>query len=264
MSDHSREVIPTSCLVPVPWETRNLERASYALTPFFIEQPNEKMLLEELTSARQQGALFVQGRFPQNEIGLMQLLQRHGFYWVESTLCPFSNLNKNTLLQAFRADAFQFLPRSCNSQELSVFRVPKTDTSLKEAVLKLAYATFSNDRFHHDPHCSEHVANQRFVFWISDLWEDSDVIFHVLTQKEVPIGFVVSKGSDLIMGGFAHGAGRGLANYLFLAALDDLSRSGISYVQTLVSTHNIASLNMHARLGFLFRAPAMTMHFWSD
>jgi ribosomal protein S18 acetylase RimI-like enzyme len=248
----------------VPWETRNLERASYALTPFFIEQPNEKMLLEELTRARQQGALFVQGRFPQNEIGLMQLLQRHGFYWVESTLCPFSNLNKNTSLQAFRADASQFLPRFYHSQELSFFRVSKTDAPLQEAVRKLAYASFSNDRFHHDPYCSEDMANQRFAFWISDLWADNDTISHVLARKEVPIGFVVSKDSDLILGGFAHGAGRGLGNYLFLAALDDLSRSGISYVQTLVSTHNIASLNWHARLGFQFRAPAVTMHFWGD
>ena len=54
--------------------------------------------------------------------------------------------------------------------------------------------------------------------------------------------------------------GRGVGLDLWRTRLLRHRAEGVTSVETTISAHNVAALNLYARLGFTFTAPMMTFH----
>jgi len=251
------------CLKPLPWETRNLGIASFAVNDAFLERPDERLLKECLArEADAHGSFFVQARF-KTDTGISRVLEKNGFYFVEATVCPHSNLSKNGQLRTFAIDPASFLPARYALADIERVSLDRNDSARCDAVRQIAGESFSDDRFHADYNCEQSVADRRFVYWVDDLMADPGVVFDVMLLKERPIAFMARKSEDLILAGFARKyAGAGLGDFLWLSVLRQLKEAGLNQARTLISVRNILVLNLYARLGFKFRDPCATFHYW--
>ncbi len=250
-------------LVPLPWEQRNLGIPAFRLGDAFIEHADEETLRACLaTQARQCEEFFVQARV-RFDTSLMRVLAGSGFYLVEATICPLAVLENNGPLRDFVADPGSFLPARYVLADIRTVILDRTDAALGAAVRRIAGESFSDDRFHADHNCDQAVADRRFVYWVDDLTGDPEVAFDVMLLKERPIGFMARKAEDLILAGFARKfVGAGLGDFLWLSVLRKLKDAGLNQARTLISIRNTSVLNLYARLGFKFRDPRVTFHYW--
>lgn len=247
----------------MPWETRNLGIPAFRLSDAFMENADEETLRECLaTQARECKEFFVQARV-RIDASLIRVLEGSGFYFVEATVCPLAILEKNGLLRDFAIDPGSFLPARYALGDVQSVSLDRTDPALCAAVRQIAGESFSDDRFHADHNCERSVADRRFVYWVGDLIGDPGVTFDVMLLKERPIAFMARKVEDLMLAGFARKyAGAGLGDFFWLSVLRQLKEMGLNQARTLISVRNISSLNLHARLGFKFRDPRATFHYW--
>jgi GNAT superfamily N-acetyltransferase len=193
----------------------------------------------------------------------MQALAASGFYFVEATICPHIVLDKSGALRDFAADPGSFLPARHSLADFRTVSLERTDAALRAAVRGIAGESFSDDRFHGDHNCGQGVADRRFQFWVDDLTGDPGVAFDILLLRERPIGFMARRAEDLILAGFARKfTGAGLGDFLWLSVLRKLKEAGLNQARSLISVRNIPVLNLYARLGFKFRDPRATFHYW--
>lgn len=255
----------TSCLQPIPWETRNLGRPAFALSDTFLVAPDERVLTDALAAAdREHSATFVQARFsPESQRAA--LLGRHGFYFVETALSPSVHLGRCAALQRFRSDVSAVVPRRWDVTDLALVPIGAADADLADAVRAIAAESFVDDRFHHDHGCPPALASRRYALWTDDLLDDATVIVRVLLLGAEPIGFMISRKGQLLLAGFSRRyAGAGLGEFLWLSSLSALYDDGVMQVRTVISTNNVPVLNLYARLGFRLGEPRSTFHRWSD
>jgi len=254
-----------TCLVEIPWETRNLGVQSFAVCEEFLENPEEDVLRRALQEKDNQlRGIFVQARLGKKHLPSARCLERSGFYFVESTLVPSCLLVKNQRLSDFACDSRPFVPQRFLLEELRLSLLDKVDPTGCRRVREIAAESFSDDRFHRDPQCGKEVADRRFVFWVDDLLADDAVVFNVLLYREEAIGFMARRGENLVLAGFsAKHVKSGLGDYLWLAVLEDMLQRGFVRVRTLISSSNTAVLNLYARMGFKFEESAATFHYWS-
>jgi GNAT superfamily N-acetyltransferase len=254
------------CLVYVPWETRNLGIQSFALSEYFIENPDEELLRDTLQKKKQEyGSIFVQVRLGKQYLPIAPIIERNGFYFVESTLVPYTSLKKNSRFVEFIRDRRPFVPSRYDAADLVFVLLDKRSKDDCRKIREIAAESFSDDRFHIDAKCSKEVADRRFVYWVDDLLGDDAVIFNVLEHRGDATGFMARRGDNLILAGFApQYINSGLGEYLWFAVLQDMQEQGIVQVRTLISSNNTAVLNLYVRMGFKFKDPAATFHYWSD
>jgi hypothetical protein len=253
------------CLQTIPWETRNLGRQSFAIDEDQLPLLTDGLLADRLAKIeRQYGKVFVQVRLGKMHYSALPIIQRQGFYFVETALVPYTVLKKNTILDKFINYQAEFIPSRFQLEDLSLTLLDKRDEKQREVVKGIAAESFSDDRFHVDPQCSEAMANRRFSFWVDDLFADTDVVFHLLTYGSVCIGFLARKAENLILAGFAKKhVGSGLGEFLWLSVLQALQSQGFNQSHTMISANNTSVLNLYARLGFKFKDPSVTLHYWS-
>jgi len=252
------------CLVPLPWETRNLGITSFALADAFLAKPDEGLLKKVLAETARRGRIFVQARIA-IDTGLSRVLEKCGFYFVEATVCPHTSLAANVALREFKADPRQFLPVRYRQADLRVALPGKHAASQSAAVRQIAGEAFSIDRFHVDHNCDKGIASRRYQFWIDDLLRDGSVAFDVLYLQKQTIAFMARRAERLLLAGFEKKyVNSGLGDFLWLAAMQHMADAGVKRADTLVSVSNTASLNLHARIGFKFREPRATFHYWSQ
>jgi len=252
------------CLVPLPWETRNLGMTSFALADAFLARPDEDLLRNVLAEAARRGRIFVQARIAIDS-GLSRVLEGCGFYFVEATVCPHTSLAANTALRGFKADPRQFLPARYRKANLEVVLPGKRAASHGAAVRRIAGEAFTTDRFHVDHNCEPGIASRRYQFWIDDLLRDAGVAFDLLLHRGGTIAFMARRAERLLLAGFEKKyVNSGLGEFLWLAAMQHMAGAGMKRADTLVSVNNTASLNLHARIGFKFREPRATFHYWSQ
>jgi ribosomal protein S18 acetylase RimI-like enzyme len=252
------------CLQPLPWETRNLGVPAYALSPAFLERPDESALREALARADEahQGRYFVQARFG-HDSATSSMLERRGFYFVEATVWTRARLANNECLRRYATDPGSFLTARHRLQDLRTAVLQRSDAPACEAVRAIAVEAFSADRFHADHNCDAGVAGRRYGNWVGDLLGDTQVEFDVLYLKERPIAFMARKDAQLLLGGFERRyAGAGLGDFFWLHALGRTRAAGLEEARALISLANIPVLNLYARLGFKFRDPGATFHLW--
>jgi hypothetical protein len=254
----------TDCLEPIPWETRNLGLPSFRVSADFLRAPDPPALRAGLDAAGRAGPFFAQARVPKTEHAALPALQRLGFYFVESTLEPFSVLSRNEVLTRFRADPSASVPRRFRLDELAMDDLRRDDPGEVGQMQALVRDVFADDRFHLDPNCDPAAADARFSHWTADLLADPGVTYVALRRRGELIGLGARRGEDAILGGFtrAH-AGSGLGEYFWLTFFERAHQSGVPRIQTVISANNTSVLNLYARIGFQFRHPATTLHYWS-
>ena len=252
----------SKCLISIPWETRNIGLQSFEVTEDFIRDPYEETLKNALKKKiEEHGRIFVQARVGKDNSRAIPLLERSNFYFVETILVPYTTLKTNSVLNRFIANKSEFLPAQYNCNDLAVVPVNKEDNSLCLRIKEIATESFSDDRFHIDPQCSEETANARFSFWVDDLFADKQVIFHTINYLGKAQGFIARKSDNLILTCFSKEfIGKGLAKFFWLRVLEDMLNEGFSQTHTLISTNNTPALNLYTRLGFKFKNPAVPLH----
>jgi ribosomal protein S18 acetylase RimI-like enzyme len=253
-------------LVAVPWETRNLGTQSFALTEPFLDDPNKKILREALQEKIEEyGRIFVQARLGKQHLSVAPIIERSGFYFVESTLVPYSHLKKNQRLADFVNDRRAFVPQRFAPDKLDFSLLDKGNQEYQQRVRDIAAESFTDDRFHIDLNCRNELADRRYVFWVDDLFADDSTLFYTLDYGSETIGFMICRGENLLLAGFARSyVNSGLGEYLWLAVLQDMQERGIVQVRTLISSNNTPVLNLYVRMGFKFKDPAATFHYWSS
>jgi len=251
-------------LEETPWEERNLGLKSFALNEGCLDNLKLEALKEELACLQKEfGHFFVFARLPKSHLHLAPCLQQCGFYLVEGAVCPVIQFDKSALMDAFRTDVTPFVPVRSRKSAIRFMTLDNRDKRTDQALLSIARESFSSDRFHMDFQCTEEIANRRFELWISDLLDNKQVTFDMLEVNGEAAGFMARKENQLIIAGFSRKYVRsGLGDYLWLGSLLRMQDDGLRYAETLVSTNNIPSLNLHARLGFKFRNPQYSFHLW--
>jgi ribosomal protein S18 acetylase RimI-like enzyme len=250
--------------VPLPWETRNLGVESYGLSDAFLAAPDGPLLAGTLADLRNaHRSFFVQARFaPDSRIA--QLLETHGFYFVESTLRPTASLTSCEALDRFAAEPSSVLPRRYAESDLALRNVSPSDGEAAAAIRSIAGQSFVDDRFHADHNCPPGAADRRYRLWVDDLLADGAVRFQVLALRASPIAFMASRDSDLLLAGFERRyANAGLGEFFWLLVLSRLRADGVTRVRTRISVNNGAALNLYARLNFRLRDPESTFHLWA-
>ncbi len=255
----------SECLVPLPYETRNLEVESFAVDDEFLLKPDLHILQSNLEAQEKEfKRIFVQAKIKKNAIEVSLILQKCGFYFMEVTVVPQSNLSKNAILHQFVENKSDFTPECYCQDDLNIQITNQDNIDVKESIKKIANKSFTDDRFHLDPKCPNSSADIRFVNWVGDLYSDENVTFYLLKYKADNIAFMCRKDSHLILAGF-HSSYRnsGLGDYLWLSVMQDMIEEKITHANTLISVNNAAVLNLYARLGFKFKDTSMTYHYWS-
>ena len=257
-------MVINECLVSIPWETRNLGVASFEVTQQFIDNPDEENLKYAIKDKiEQHNKIFIQARVAKDSYAATVTLEGNGFYFVEAVIEPYTNLKENFVLQSFISDKTKFTPTHYAKDDWTFAPMNKNDISLCLRVKQIAAESFSDDRFHIDPKCSEEIANARFSFWVDDLLADQNVSFYTMDYLGHPQAFMTRKSDYLVLGGLSKQcAGKGMGKFFWLSVLEDMLNEGLSQVQTLISVNNIPVLNLYVRLGFKFKHPAVTLHYW--
>jgi len=249
-------------LAPVPWETRNLGRPSFALRTDALRDTDIASVHAALNRAAADGPIFVQAKLTLDELRHAPRLASLGFYCVETAICPHANLRRCSALDAFERDPATALHGRTDPAQLA-FGVAASDDD-RAAIRAMAATSFEHDRFHLDPHCDKAIADRRFALWVDEMFEQGKR-FYLLRVGGVPAGFMVRSGDTLPLAGFAPAYTRsGLGDFLWLSTMLDMRREGQPRVQTTISANNVGVLNLYARLGYRFRDPVHVYHHWSD
>lgn len=251
-------------LTPIPWETRNLNRKSFSVNTELCAEI-EKHDVIKLLNEKSNENIFVQARIEKSNISLISTLEKAGFQYMESTLDPYSRLNKNNIFQEFQSNKDKFLPRRYPVTDFVLKKLVKSDVDMSENIRAIAQNSFIADRFHVDPACPKEMADDRYVYWVNDLLEDDDVNFLVLYYGDDPISFFAHKSEYLILAGFVRiYANKGLGDFFWLSVLENIAASDYNSVHTRISLNNIPVLNLYARIGFKFKNPATVLHYWNS
>ncbi|MEA5536127.1 hypothetical protein [Crocosphaera sp. XPORK-15E] len=252
------------CLRPISYETRNLGLPSFEINKTFLENPDEQALriaLEDKNNTL--GQFFIQARIPKQNIKIVHLLEKIGFYYVETTIEPQINFKRNNIFQDFLNDKTIFLPQKYSLEKFKTIQENKDNISQYNKIKSIAEESFSEDRFHIDFNCSEDIANLRFSYWVDDLYNDNDVIFYSLEYLGKTIAFLCHKNQNLILAGFSKQyVNSGLGAFFWLSVLEQMLIQGISQAKTLISINNVSVLNLYSRIGFRFKNVSVTLHYW--
>jgi hypothetical protein len=253
-------------LIHIPYETRNLGLPSFSLSEAFLENPDEELLKTIIADkASKLKRFFIQVRIAKVNLSIAPVLQRCGFYFVESILKPQTNLSNNIILNNFIDDRSSFIPGKYPEKTLKVHNLARNDKVTRARLKEIAEHSFSDDRFHIDLNCPDSIANRRFSNWVDDLYKDEGVDFYYLEYSGKAIAFMCHKNQNLILAGFEKQyVNSGLGDFFWLSVLETMLQRGICQVKTLIAVNNISVLNLYSRLGFKFKHPSVTFHYWSN
>ena len=197
---------------------------------------------------RQAAARLVSCRLPNDRLRESAWLESRGFRFIEMVLRP-----RIELLQAG-------LPA-----EAALEIAPITAGDLA-AVEDIAEVAFSTSRFVLDPALERGLSGQRYRRWVRTSFANPA---HQVLKAEIDgaiVGFfVVEERSDgtaywhltAIAPAFQN---RGIGKALWRAVLRRHHQAGMRAVETTVSAHNTAVLNLYAQLGFRLQPGGMTLH----
>ncbi len=250
----------------IPWETRNLGIPSYEINVPNLNLITATDLVNELDLLHKKYShFFIFARLQKKEIHLSAILEKQGFYLIESTISPYMNLNKNVILAKFNENKKLSLPKRYKEKNIT-FHTLTNDEKLhyKNKLKKIAEESFSYDRFHLDFNCTSTIADRRFSLWVDDLIADNNVTFDALQHDDEPISFIARKNNHLILGGFKkkyHLAG--LGEYFILSTCSTIKQQNHPTLETLISVNNLPIVNLYASVGFKFRDTRYSFHFWN-
>ena len=155
-----------------------------------------------------------------------------------------------------------------------------------EPIAAIAREAFTTGRFALDPRLDPTLNGRRYAGWVESSFAGSRQTVLKATLGGELAGFFIVE--DLASPGDAeagseggppvsrHGAywhltaiapawqGRGIGRSVWQAMLRRARSEGATWVRTTISGHNVAVLNLYARLGFRFTTPRLTLHWLRD
>ncbi|MGI0480253.1 hypothetical protein ACN4EE_05625 [Geminocystis sp. CENA526] len=256
----------TILLKDLSYETRNLSVPSFELSENTLTQIDEdtlKICLDE--KYQEYGSFFTQCRISKTNLKYAHILSRCGFYFVEVIVSPQTNFKKNLILQNFIENKSNFIPKKYKYENFKLLSLNKSDLVQVEKIKIIAQGSFSDDRFHLDFNCPKQIADQRFSFWVDDLLNNEKVTFDYLSYLDNEIAFFARNEDNLILAGFASNyVNSGLGDFFWLSVLEKMMLEGYKNATTVISINNTPVLNLYSRIGFKYKFPLATFHYWSS
>jgi ribosomal protein S18 acetylase RimI-like enzyme len=175
-------------------------------------------------------------------------LEAHGFRFVE-------------MVFGQRLERFESIdtPR----HQISVDEATPADL---EAIERVAYAAFTTGRYLLDWRLPPDLSNRRYARWVrNSLDAPAQTILKAEIDGRLAGFFIVERHPDrsvywhltAIAPAFQ---GQGIGRSVWQTILLRHAAEGVARVDTTVSAHNPAVLNLYARLGFSVQPPMMTFH----
>jgi hypothetical protein len=253
-------------LKDIPYETRNLGVKSLEVCEFPLSIKALELLKEFIENEKKANSpIFIQAKVAKTFFHSAILLQQLGFYCTEIALKPSVEFKKSAAYNLFEKDEKSFLPVEFEMEKLVVRIINKNSLDEVNQIKSIAGSSFSADRFHQDPNCSNSIADQRFVLWVEEQFQDPAVRFFILEYENSVIAFASLKEDDLILIAFKDGfQNKQLGSFFFLQIFQNLDKEGFQSLQTSISASNTSMINLCSKLGFKFKDPTMTLHYWTN
>jgi ribosomal protein S18 acetylase RimI-like enzyme len=242
------DVTATFCLVP--WDSRIFGFPVAQIQTLAVRRPDAEAAdfgpFERWRDAH--GVRLVSCRLAHDRLRESMLIEGRGFRFVEMVCHP--------RLSPLR-------DRSFEPGEVAIARADDADLAVLEAIAGTAFTT---GRYGLDWRLDPDLNGRRYRNWIRSSVADSQHVVLKALYGDAIIGFFdVEDRPD--GGSYWHltaiapeWQGRGLGRRLWCTVLRKHQDEGREYVETTISAHNVAVLNLYAKLGFAFLPPKMTFH----
>lgn len=197
--------------------------------------------------------LFV--RVDSNDLATIHALEENGFRFIEDILY-------------FRYD-FDDVTKF-NHTRYNVRPFQSTDL---EALIAIARSTFTNSRFHRDPHIDRRKADGLYERWIQTICAQEPNHVSVIEVDGKPVGFTIYEIKNLIdyfgkrimvwrLAGISEDQkGKGIGYDLYLGTLN-IVRNKADIVYGSSASVNVPSVKLLLKLGFKFVSSSLTFHKW--
>ena len=234
----------------VPWDTEILGRRVAAISRIkVLDSYRAGQQFEPFRHWRDEERIeLCSCRIGHDLIQESDFLQQRGFRFVELNFRPVFD----------SVQSFVFEDRSVDIAEA-------VDTD-KENLADMAGSIFKHGRFHQDPYLGAEIGDKRYRLWLLNGFSRPEQVVYKCMLNDTVVGFfVVEYGADKhchwSLTGIAPGfSGRGVGTLVWKSMLMFHKNEGMESVDTSISSHNIAVLNLYTKLGFRFPMPQMTFH----
>lgn len=189
---------------------------------------------------------FCSAKISSHEIKIANALIKQGFYYIETSIHPY--LPK--------------IPDNLSDEGLTLHVEQYIDR-----IKTLAFHAFKTERYHIDPHFSNASASKRYAFFVENSFRNPLHKIAILTgQSNDLIGFTTWTTTNnnailFLIGIDQKFQGQGFAKKIWSGTLYLMHKQGVQSVKTTVSINNVASINLHCRLGFKLVDPEIVLHY---
>jgi hypothetical protein len=254
------------CLIEVPWEKRNLGMPAYQLEGTIENHTIAEAILEKKRKELKEN-FFVQLKIDAEKIDEVKFSQEAGFKFAEMSICPYLDLGIVKSNIASDGAKSQYSLESSNNLivENHCSSIEDLDSLIKNEIINISQETFSTDRFHMDSSCKKAIADVRIGLWLElDIFKENKNSCTYLKIDKNLIGFMIWNQGGFILGGLSKNfIGKGFGKTLYIQAILDAMNAGLKEISTNISVNNLPVLNLYSKLGFSFRSPKYTLHYWS-
>lgn len=233
----------------VPWDTAILGRPVVQITHLEVRGVGAARSFMAFEAERDKlRASLVSCRLPHDALRESMLLEQHGFRFVEMVYYP-------ELARPAAGAAVAGLLTVC----------PAADEDLP-VLLDAAGQGFRLQRFQMDPRLDPALGDERYRNWVRaardhptqrlEVLRDGDRVVAFFITESLPDGTCYWHLNGVVPAAQGGGYGRRAWETMLARAWE----AGAQRVRTCISARNHRVLNLYARLGFYFPAPAMTLH----
>jgi L-amino acid N-acyltransferase YncA len=243
------------CYARVPWDSDLFGFPIYELRITHAGAGDmAKALQEWLASLPATQNCLVYNKVNTAHVSLLGAVTECGFYPMETILDLSARLVSALPPLAWPFDSLVL--RHANREDLT-------------AISRIARNSFRTDRFHLDPNLDPERADERYARWVARAFDDGEIVLALEDRRaQRLVGFyhlreTVRATVDLALLAIDPACHRrGLGTAMSRAAMELCRMRGYRSIVTRVSTNNLASLNLHTRLGFSIVGAVMTMHWF--
>jgi ribosomal protein S18 acetylase RimI-like enzyme len=234
----------------VPWDTAIMGVVAGQLDGLAVgtEDETEALLADVRAWADAVSAGFISCRLDHRALRESMAIESIGFRYVETILRPMRSLAS---------------PIDTVRSSIDIARARPGDLPALEAI---AARAFDTGRFAMDWRLPARVNGERYAAWVrSSLANGSHEVLAASQDGEIVGLFITETVADRTA--YWHltaidpaRQGQGLGRQLWTSMLQRHRDDGMRAVETRISSHNTAVLNLYARLGFRFGDAEMTFH----
>jgi L-amino acid N-acyltransferase YncA len=151
-----------------------------------------------------------------------------------------------------------------------LIEVAEATSADASAIEEVASHAFTTGRFLLDHRLAPELSDRRYATWVRTSFESSEqTILKAEVEGDLVGFFVVEQRPDRsvywhLTAVAPQWQGKGMGMSLWQTMLIRHTAEGASFVETTISGHNLAIINLYARLGFTFGGAQMTFHWLRD